>query len=71
VADLAARGLGVAVLSETTAAPHADRLSILPITDAHTEAVPALVWPRSPNPAVSELMSFCRRAFGLRAESEH
>lgn len=63
VGDLAARGLGVAVLSETTAAPLADRLKILQIADAHTEAVLALIWPRSPNPALSELMACARRAF--------
>lgn len=68
VADLAARGLGIAVLSETTASPHVDRLSILPIADAPTEAVLALVWPRSPNPALSELMRYCRRAFRLREQ---
>jgi DNA-binding transcriptional LysR family regulator len=71
VADLAARGLGVAVLSETTAAAPESRLRVLPISDASVEAVLALVWPRSPHPAVSELMSFCRRAFVLPGESEH
>jgi DNA-binding transcriptional LysR family regulator len=71
VADLAARGLGVAVLSETTAAPCADRLGILSIADARTEAVLALVWPRSPHPALSELMLCVRRAFGLPAGSGH
>lgn len=66
VADLAARGLGIAVLSETTAAPHTGRLSILPITDAQAQAVLALVWPRSPNPALSELTACARRAFFVR-----
>lgn len=63
VGDLALRGLGVAILSETTAEPFADRLTILPIADARIEAVLALVWPRSPNPALSELMACARRAF--------
>jgi DNA-binding transcriptional LysR family regulator len=66
VADLAARGLGVAVLSETTAAPHAGELRILHIADAETEAVLALVWPGAPNPALSELLGYCRRSCRLR-----
>lgn len=65
VADLAARGLGVAVLSESTAAPHADRLRVLRIADAEVEAVLALVWRGSPNPALGELLGHCRRAFRL------
>jgi DNA-binding transcriptional LysR family regulator len=71
VADLAARGLGVAVLSETTASPHRGTLRILPIADAADEAVLALVWPRLPNPALSELMRCCRRAFRLGAADHH
>ena len=62
VADLARRGLGAAVLSETTAAPHAD-LVTLRISDALVPAVLALVWSRRPDPALSELLGHCRRAF--------
>ena len=62
VADLARRGLGAAVLSETTAAPHSD-LVTLRISDAVVPAVLALVWSRRPDPALSELLAHCRRAF--------
>lgn len=62
VADLARRGLGVAILSETTAAPHTD-LTTLRITDARVLAVLAMVWSGTANPALSELLGYCRRAF--------
>ncbi|HEV2639659.1 MAG TPA: LysR family transcriptional regulator [Actinocrinis sp.] len=68
VADLAARGLGVAVLSETTAAPHAERLTALVIDDVEIRAVLALVWSRSVNPALRELLVHCREQFGLSSE---
>ena len=68
VADLASRGLGIAVLSETTAAPHTERLRILRIADAEVEAVLALVWSDSPNPALSELMSRLRLRFHVGGE---
>lgn len=64
VADLARRGLGVAILSETTAAGHPD-LVALPVSDAAVPAVLALVWPRraAEDPALSELLAHCRDAF--------
>jgi DNA-binding transcriptional LysR family regulator len=66
VVDLTARGLGVAILSESMATAYRDRLQALPIEDAGTPALLALAWKPSPSPAVAELIRHCRRAFGLR-----
>ena len=63
VADLAARGLGVAILSETIAAAHADRLRAAVIDDIETLAQLALVWRPAPSPAAAEFLTRCRRAF--------
>jgi DNA-binding transcriptional LysR family regulator len=63
VADLAARGLGVAILSETITAAQAGRLRALVIEDVGTLAVLALIWKPSPSPAAAEFVSHCRRAF--------
>lgn len=63
VADLAIRGLGVAVLSESMAARYHDRLEGLLIDDAETPAVLALVWARADTPALRELLLFARRTF--------
>ncbi|WP_327696984.1 LysR family transcriptional regulator [Streptomyces sp. NBC_00459] len=63
VAGLAARGLGVAVLSESMAADHRDRLTARTIDDVETPALLALVWRRTPDPALRELLVHSRRAF--------
>ncbi|PZG17571.1 LysR family transcriptional regulator [Nonomuraea aridisoli] len=63
IAALAARGMAVAVLSESMAAAYADRLTALPITDVDTPALLALVWRSEPGPAVRELVACARRAF--------
>ncbi|MFC1408161.1 LysR family transcriptional regulator [Streptacidiphilus sp. N1-12] len=75
VADLAARGLGVAVLSESMASlgstgsagsaavDCADRLVAVPIEDVDTPAVLALVWTATGGPALRELLLHCRREF--------
>ena len=65
VADLAARGLGVAILSETIAAAHADRLHAAVLDDVVTPALLALIWRPSPSPAAAAFLSHCRRAFAL------
>jgi DNA-binding transcriptional LysR family regulator len=62
VVDLAARGLGVAVLSESMAAAHTDRLIPVPLRDVREPALLALVW-RDGGPAVPALMERLRRAF--------
>ncbi len=63
VADLAARGLGVAVLSESMAAAHSARLRAVPVSDAVLPAVLALVWKPGPGPAAREFLRCCREAF--------
>ncbi|MER6328925.1 LysR family transcriptional regulator [Streptomyces sp. NPDC001034] len=63
IADLAARGLAVAVLSESMAARHAERLTARLIEDARTPAVLALVWRGASGPAVRELVAHGRWAF--------
>jgi DNA-binding transcriptional LysR family regulator len=64
VADLAARGLGVAVLSESMAASVKERLVAVPLQDVDQPAVLALVWRPTADPALRELVRHCRRAFG-------
>ncbi|MFE4657339.1 LysR family transcriptional regulator [Streptomyces hydrogenans] len=64
IADLAARGLGVAVLSASMATPHTDRLTTLPLADADVPALLALVWRPAHNPAVRTLLNHARQAFG-------
>ncbi|MEO3784706.1 LysR substrate-binding domain-containing protein [Actinocorallia sp. B10E7] len=63
IADLASRGLGVAVLSESMAAHHRDRLTPLPIDDARSPALLALVWRDTRGPALRALLAHGRRAF--------
>ena len=67
VADLAARGLGTAILTSSIAARHADRLHAVTISDITTPAVLALVWaPVVTSPALRELLVHARRAFSPR-----
>jgi DNA-binding transcriptional LysR family regulator len=65
VADLALRGLGVGILSESMAAAPGDagRLAALPIEDIDTPGVLALIWTATHDPALRELLAHCRRAF--------
>lgn len=62
VADLATRGLGVAILSESMATSYPD-LATRMIADVDVEAVLALVWRPEISPALRELLSFTKRAF--------
>jgi DNA-binding transcriptional LysR family regulator len=62
IADLAARGLGVAVLSRSMA-PRYPGLIPLPIADAVSPALLALVWRPAHSPALREMLTHCRRAF--------
>ncbi|MDH6680923.1 DNA-binding transcriptional LysR family regulator [Rhodococcus sp. LBL1] len=66
VADLAARGLGVAVLSESMAASYPDLVPVL-IEDVDIAAVLALVWRPGPSPALRALLGLTRRAFTVTA----
>jgi DNA-binding transcriptional LysR family regulator len=66
VADLAARGLGVAVLSESMAAARPG-LCPVPIEGPLVTASLALIWRPPPGPALRELIARCRRAFTTAA----
>lgn len=68
VADLAARGLGVAILSRSMAGAFGDRLTALDIEDAQVPALLALVW-STQSPALQEFLRHCRRAFSLDAQT--
>ena len=63
VADLAARGLGVAVLSQTMAEAQAGRLESLPIGGIGPAAHLALAWRPAPGPALRAFLGHCRAAF--------
>jgi DNA-binding transcriptional LysR family regulator len=62
VADLAARGLGIGVLSASMA-PAFPQLEAVPIEDVGQPAVLALVWRDRPGPALAGLLPHCRAAF--------
>nr|WP_296763686.1 LysR family transcriptional regulator [Rhodococcus sp. (in: high G+C Gram-positive bacteria)] len=62
VADLAARGMGVGILSESMAADFAD-LTAVPIEDVDIDALLALVWSGRSNAAVKDLVSRVRKSF--------
>ncbi|MGW0699823.1 LysR family transcriptional regulator [Streptomyces sp. NPDC002867] len=63
IADLAARGLGIAVLSDSMAAGHRDRLTARTIDDVETPALLSLIWKNTHNPSVRELLVHSRKAF--------
>ena len=63
VADLAQRGLGVAILSESMAPAQDGRLHALPIADIDIASILALVWRSEPSPALRELLVHARTAF--------
>lgn len=67
IADLALRGLGVAILSESMAAEHPG-LTALPLTDATDPALLALAWRPGTNAAARELIAYCRTAFRISAD---
>ncbi|WP_353940154.1 LysR substrate-binding domain-containing protein [Streptomyces sp. HUAS MG91] len=63
IADLAARGLAVAVLSDSMAAHHHDRLTARTIDDVDAPALLALIWKNIHSPGMRELLAHSRRAF--------
>jgi DNA-binding transcriptional LysR family regulator len=63
VADLAGRGLGVAILTETMAAGFSGQLTAVVIEDVVTPALLTLVWARAESPALRELLVHSRQAF--------
>jgi DNA-binding transcriptional LysR family regulator len=62
IADLATRGLGVAILSESMAARH-PALTSLPVDDAEASALLCLIWKTTRSPALRELVAHGRQAF--------
>jgi DNA-binding transcriptional LysR family regulator len=62
VADLAIRGLGIAILSQSMTAGYEGRLKALPLDDIHTPAVLALIWRKARNPALRELLAHAHAA---------
>jgi DNA-binding transcriptional LysR family regulator len=65
IADLAARGLGVAILSQSMAERYRDRLTARTIDDIAAPALLALIWKTAHNPATRALLSHARHAFGV------
>lgn len=63
IADLAARGLGVAILSNSMAANYGDRLIARTIDDVETSALLALIWKSTRGPALRALLVHSRHAF--------
>ncbi|MGZ4757740.1 MAG: LysR family transcriptional regulator [Acidimicrobiales bacterium] len=63
VADLAGRGLGVAVLTESLVVGHEATLHALSISGVRSRALLALVWRPDGGPALRELVARCRGAF--------
>jgi DNA-binding transcriptional LysR family regulator len=63
VADLAARGLGIAVLSESMA-PNYPELTAVPIAGIEIPALLALVWRPRVSAALSALLPHLEKAFG-------
>jgi DNA-binding transcriptional LysR family regulator len=63
VAELAARGLGIAILSESMSDRYRDRLQAISLKGVRLDAVLSLVWRNNHNPAVSELVRSAQKAF--------
>ena len=63
IADLAIRGLGIAILSESMVANDDERLKALALDDIKTPALLALIWRTTNSPALRELLKHARRAF--------
>jgi DNA-binding transcriptional LysR family regulator len=69
VADLATRGLGVAIFSATMAASYCDRLTAVPVAGAGPPSLLALVWSNSPSPALREFLRYTSEAFAGMGEA--
>jgi len=65
VADLAGRGLGVAILSQSTAPVDDDRLRAHVVDDVRTPSLLALVWRMTENSALQAFLRCCATSFGL------
>ena len=65
VVDLARRGLGIAILSESMTMRHDHHLARVPLTGVNVPAVLALIWKHTSNPAVHELVRHCGATFNI------
>jgi DNA-binding transcriptional LysR family regulator len=65
IVDLAARGLGVGILSTSMAPSPLYHLQALPIRDVAVPAVLAVVWRHAASAAARELADHCGTAFGV------
>ena len=63
VADLASRGLGVAILSSSIAAGRSDILKSIALDDIPSLATLAFVWTRNESPALRELLRHLSASF--------
>lgn len=70
VADLADRGLGVAIFSATMAASYSDRLIAVPVAGISTPSLLALVWSNAPSLALREFLRYTSEAFATVARPE-
>lgn len=61
LADLAIRGLGIAILSESMAASYDEHLKAIALDDAGTPAVLVMVWTSTNNPVLRELLRQSRQ----------
>jgi DNA-binding transcriptional LysR family regulator len=64
IATLAALGLGVGILSETSIPPTGPSLQCRVLNDAGVPVVLALIWRRNGDPALQAFVSHATRAFG-------
>lgn len=65
--DLARRGLGLAILSESMLVAPAAGLHPVRLRDVENPALLGLVWRPRANPALARLVAHCRQAFARRA----
>jgi DNA-binding transcriptional LysR family regulator len=63
VADLAVRGLGIAILSESMTRNYEGRLQSLIVEDIQTPAILALIWKKTHSPPLRELLIACQKTF--------
>jgi len=64
IIQLAQRGLGIGILSESMTGTGRDRLTAMVIDDIRIPAVLAVIWSPVASPALRELIARCRAAFG-------
>jgi DNA-binding transcriptional LysR family regulator len=64
IIQLAQRGLGIGILSESMTGTGRDRLTAMVIDDIRIPAVLAVIWSPVASPALRELITRCRAAFG-------